>query len=81
MITTTVWRALHNHEDWKIGFMKRDFKDFSGRPAGVANRLQRQLFERISASFAFVSEARRHGRKKCMSANEANFQSSHGEGS
>jgi hypothetical protein len=47
-------RALPNHEDWKIGFMKRDFKDFSGRPAGETKRPQRQLFERFSASFAFA---------------------------
>ncbi len=49
-------RALPNHEDWKIGFLRRDFKDFSWRPAGEAKRPERQLFECISASLAFANE-------------------------
>jgi hypothetical protein len=56
--------ALHNHEDWEIGFMRRDFKDFSGHPAGVAKRPQRQLFERFSASFAFAVKRAVAGSKK-----------------
>jgi hypothetical protein len=56
--------ALRNHEDWKIGFMKRDFKDFSGCPGGVAKRPQRQLFERVSASFAVAVKRNVAGSKK-----------------
>jgi hypothetical protein len=57
-------RVLHNHEDGKIGFLKRDFKDFSGHPAGEAKRPQRQLFERFSASFAFAVRRDMAGSKK-----------------
>ena len=56
--------------------MKRDYKCFSGNPAVEAKLPQRQLLERLSASFGFAAKQDVQGRKRFMSANEANFQSS-----
>jgi len=44
--------------------MKRDFKCFSGHPAVEAERKQRQLSERLSASFGFAAKRDVAGSKK-----------------